>query len=114
LYDYTIGIRGIGDNDIVLVHLVLQEFDTITNVDLDVGVFETNGHVGKVLLGHTGHGFVDIHKDSFFNTFMLDDFTEDTTITATDNENLYGKFDPNESIAYTPSLLPQHTFLGLG
>lgn len=85
----TIGIRGISDNNIVLVDLILQELETITDVDLDLGVFETNGHVGKVLLGDTRNGFININKSGFFNTLVLDNFTKDTTITTTNDKNLY-------------------------
>lgn len=84
----TIGIGRISDNNIVLVDLILQELETITNVDLDLGVSKTNGHVGKVLLGNTRNGFIDIDKSGFFNTLMLDNFTKDTTVTTTNNENL--------------------------
>jgi hypothetical protein len=57
-------------------------------VNLNLGVFETNGHVGKVLLGDTRNSFIDINKSGFFNTFVLYNFTKDTTITTTNDENL--------------------------
>lgn len=85
----TIGIRGIGDNNIVLVNLILQELETVTDMDLDLGVLETNSHVGEILLGDTRNGLININKSGFFNTLVLDDFTEDTTITTTDDKDLY-------------------------
>jgi hypothetical protein len=84
----TIGIRGISNNNIILVGLILQEFETITNVDLDLGVLETNGHVGKILLGNTRNSLINVNKSSFFNTLVLDNFTENTTITTTNDKNL--------------------------
>lgn len=85
----TIGIRRVSDDNIILVDLVLQEFETVTNVKGDLGVFETNRHVGEVLLGDTRNSFVNIDKSGFFNTLVLDNFTKNTTVTTTNDKNLY-------------------------
>jgi hypothetical protein len=85
----TIGIRGVSDDDIILVGLVLQEFETITNVDVDLGVLKANRHVGEVLLGNTRDGLININKSGFLNTLVLDNFTKNTTITTTNNKDLF-------------------------
>lgn len=84
----TIGIRGISNDNIVLVGLVLQELEAIANVNLDLGVFEANGHVGEVFLGDTGNSLVNVNKSSFLDTLVLDNFTKNTTITTTNDKNL--------------------------
>jgi len=84
------GVGRVGDNNIKGVDLVFQVREAVTNVNVNLGVLETNGHVGQVLLGNTGNSLVDFAKNNFFNTVVLDDFTEDTTVTTTNNKNLLG------------------------
>lgn len=84
----TIRIGRVGNNDIVLVDLVLQELETVANVDLDLGVLETNGHVGEVFLGNARDSFVNVNKSSFLDTFVLDDLAENTSVTTTDHKHL--------------------------
>jgi hypothetical protein len=82
------GVGRVGDNNIKGVNLVFQVRETVANVNVNLGVLETNGHVRQVLLGNAGNSFVDFAENNFLNTFVLDDFTEDTTITATNNKDL--------------------------
>lgn len=49
----TLGVRAVSDDNIELVLALLEELETIANVDLDVGVLEANAHARKVLLGDT-------------------------------------------------------------
>lgn len=49
----TLGVGGVGDDDIEGVLEVLEELEAIANVDLDLGVLEASRHVGKELLGET-------------------------------------------------------------
>lgn len=49
----TLGVGGVGDDDIEGVLEVLKELEAITNVDLDLGVLEASRHVGEELLGET-------------------------------------------------------------
>jgi hypothetical protein len=81
-------IGRIGDNNVKGVDLVFQVRETVTNVNVNLGVLESNGHVGQVLLGNTRNSFIDFAKDDFLNTFVLDNFTKNTTITTTNNKNL--------------------------
>jgi hypothetical protein len=82
------GVGRVGDNNIKGVDLVFQVRETVTNVNVNLGVLETNGHVGQVLLGNAGNSLVDFAKNNFFNTVVLDNFTEDTAVTTTNNKNL--------------------------
>jgi len=50
------GVGAVGDDDVELVDVVLQEFEAVGNVDGDVGVFESDGHAAEVLLGETDDG----------------------------------------------------------
>jgi hypothetical protein len=84
----TNGVRGVSDDHIKGVDLVLQVRESVTNVNVDLGVLETNGHVGQVFFGNTGNGLVDFAKDNLLNAVVLDNFTEDTTITTTNNKDL--------------------------
>ncbi len=49
----TFGVGAVGDDNIELVLALLQELESIANVDLDVGVLEADAHAGQVLLGDT-------------------------------------------------------------
>lgn len=49
----TLWVRGVGDNDIEAVLVVVQELEAITDVDLALRVLVTLGHLGQVLLGET-------------------------------------------------------------
>jgi hypothetical protein len=81
----TNGVRRVGNDNIKGVDLILQVRETVTNVNVDLGMLETNGHVRQVLLGDTGYSFVDFAKHNLFNAVVLDDFTEDTTITTSND-----------------------------
>jgi len=54
----TLGVRGVGDDDIKAVLVVVQELEAIANVDLALGVLVTLGHLGQVLLGETDNGLL--------------------------------------------------------
>lgn len=48
----TNGIGGVSDDDIEAVDLVLEESESVANVDLDLGVLKSSSHRGQVLLGN--------------------------------------------------------------
>lgn len=54
----ALGVRAVGDDDIEFVLALLEELKTIANVDLGVGVLETDTHAGEVLLGDTDDGLL--------------------------------------------------------
>ena len=63
----TLGVRAVSDDNIELVLALLEELETIANVDLDVGVLEANAHARKVLLGDTDDSLRN-NKPHFLNT----------------------------------------------
>lgn len=48
----TNGIGRVSDDDIEAVDLVLEESESVSDVDLDLGVLESSSHRGQVLLGN--------------------------------------------------------------
>jgi hypothetical protein len=86
----TLGVGAVGDNNVELVLAVLQELKAITNVGVGVGVLEANGHAGEVLLGDTDDSLIDVAQGGLLDGGVLDDLTEDTTVTTTDNKDLLG------------------------
>lgn len=86
----TIGIGGVGDDDVELVLVVVEELEAIADVGLGLGVVEATGHGGEVLLGETDDSLVDVAEGSLLNTVVLDNLTEDTTVTTADDKNLLG------------------------
>lgn len=86
----TLRIGAISDNDVELVLVVLQELEAVADVGGSVGVLEANAHARKVLLGDADDSLVNVAQDGLLNGLVLDDLTEDTTVTATDDENLLG------------------------
>jgi hypothetical protein len=86
----TIGIGGVGDDDVELVLVVVEELEAIADVSLGLGVVEATGHGGEVLLGETDDSLVDVAEGSLLNTVVLDDLAEDTAVTTANDKNLLG------------------------
>ena len=86
----TLGVGAVSDDNIELVLAGLEELEAVTDVSLSVGVLEANAHAGEVLLGDTDDGLIDVTQDGLLNGLVLDDLTEDTTVTTTDDEDLLG------------------------
>jgi hypothetical protein len=51
-------VRGVGDNDIKLILIIIQEFKSISNVDLYLGVLEADSHAWEVLLRQSNHSLI--------------------------------------------------------
>lgn len=47
----TLRVRAVGDDNVELVLALLQELESIANVNPNVGVLEADAHAGQVLLG---------------------------------------------------------------
>lgn len=86
----ALGVRGVSDDDIKGVLVLSQELEAVANVDLDTGVVEANGHVGEVQLRDTGDSLVNVAEHGLLDTGVLDDLTENTTVTAANDKNLLG------------------------
>ena len=52
----SLWIGRVGDNDIEAVLVILKKLESVSNVDLNLGVLVTDGHAGEVLLGETDNG----------------------------------------------------------
>lgn len=88
----TNGVRRVGDDDVEagFVLGVLEELETVTNDDSGLGMSETLGHLGKVLLGDTGDGLINVAEDGLLDRVVLDNLTEYTTVTTADNKDTLG------------------------
>jgi hypothetical protein len=53
---WSLWVGRIGDNNIKLILVVIQELESISNVSLDLWVLVTDCHAGKIFLGETDHG----------------------------------------------------------
>ena len=86
----ALGVGGVGDDDVELVLVVVEELEAVADVDLDVGVLVSNAHARQVLLAETDDGLVNVAEDGLLDAVVLDDLAEDTTVTTTDDEDLLG------------------------
>jgi hypothetical protein len=86
----TLGVRAVSDDDVELVLAGLEELEAVTDVGLSVGVLEANAHAREVLLGDTDDGLINVAQDGLLDGLVLDDLTEDTTVTTTNDEDLLG------------------------
>ena len=53
---WTLWVGRVGDDDIELVLVVVEELESISNVDLDLWVLVADGHSWEKLLGETDNG----------------------------------------------------------
>jgi len=104
---WSLWVRRVGNDDIECVFEILQILETISNVNFHLGVLEANGHSGEVFLGETddslhirsAHGarheaiqtdLVNVAQGGLLNTVVLDDLTQNTSITTTNDQDLLG------------------------
>lgn len=50
---WSLWVGGVGDDDIELVLVVVEELESVADVDLDLRVLVADGHAREVLLGET-------------------------------------------------------------
>lgn len=50
---WSLWVGGVGDDNIELVLVVIQELESISNVNLNLWVLVADGHAWEVLLGQT-------------------------------------------------------------
>lgn len=86
----TFGVGGIGDDNIKLVLVILEELEAVANVLLGLGVLEADAHTGQVLLGDTDDGLVNVAEDGLLDALVLDYLTEDTAVAAANDQDLLG------------------------
>lgn len=83
-------VGGVGDDDVELALLVLEELEAVADDGGGLGVLEADRHAGEELLGETDDSLVDVAEDGLLDAVVLDDLTEDTTVTTANDENLLG------------------------
>jgi hypothetical protein len=86
----TIGVGGVGDDDVELVLVVVEELDAIADVGLGLGVVEAASHGREVLLGETDNSLVNVAEGGLLDTVVLDNLTENTTVTTANDKDLLG------------------------
>lgn len=86
----ALGIGRVGNDDVEAVLVVVEELEAIANVHLGLGVAETLGHVGQVLLGQADDSLVNVAENGLLNAIVLHNFAENTAVTATNDEDLLG------------------------
>lgn len=86
----AIRVGGVGDDDIKLALLLVEKLEAVANVGLDGRVLVANSHTREVLLGETDDSLVNVAEDGLLDRLVLDNLTEDTTVTTTNDKNLLG------------------------
>ena len=56
----SLWVRGVSDDDVELVLVVIKELESISDVDLDLGVLVADGHSWKVLLREADDGLYGV------------------------------------------------------
>jgi hypothetical protein len=102
---WSLWVRGVGDDDIKGILVVIQELEAISDMYLNLGVLEANRHAREELLREANNGLkgnsamrgshgnklmylVNVAQYRLLDTVMLDDFTQHTSIATTDDQNL--------------------------
>lgn len=57
----AVRVRGVGDDDVESVLVLVEELEAVADVHLDLGVVETLGHAGEVLLREANNGLLFIN-----------------------------------------------------
>lgn len=84
------GIRRVGDDNVELVLVLLDELETVTDVDLNAGILITDSGVGQELAGSINNDLINLADVELLNGRMLGELTKDTSVTSTDDQNLLG------------------------
>lgn len=106
----ALGIGRVGNNDVEAILVVVEKLEAVANLDLGLGVAEALGHIGEVLLRKANDGLqgcvrmilllvvqglhilsihlVNVAKSSLFDTVVLDNLAENTTVSTTNDKNL--------------------------
>lgn len=84
---WTLWITAVRDDDIEFVFAVSQEFEAISNVHFHSRVLEADGHARQVFLADTRDSLVNVTEDGLLHCFMLDDLTQNTTVTTANDQD---------------------------
>ena len=83
-------VAAVGDDDIEFILAVREEFEAVSDVNVDCGVLISDGHSREVFLADPDDGLVDVAQDGLLDGFMLDDLSEDTAVTAANDQDGLG------------------------
>ena len=78
----TLWVRAVRDDHIKGILVVLQELESVANMDLHLGVVEADAHAWEVLLAKTDDGLVNVTQNRLFHALVLDHLSQDAAITA--------------------------------
>lgn len=67
-----------------------QELKSIADVDGDSRVLVARRHVRQVLLGHSNDGLVDIAEGDSLDRLVLEDLSNDTSVSSSNNKDFLG------------------------
>lgn len=84
------GIRRVGDDNVELVLVLLDELKTITDVDGDALILVSDGGVGEELAGGINDDLINLANVELLDGRVASKLTEDTSITSSDDQNLLG------------------------
>lgn len=83
----TFWVTAVGDDNIKFIFAISEKLKAVSDVDVDCGVLISNGHAGQVFLADSNDSFVNVAKDGLLDGLMLDNLTEDATITASNDQD---------------------------
>ena len=86
----ALGVGGVGDDDVELVLVVVEELEAVADVHLDLGVLVADAHAGQVLLAEADDGLVDVAEHGLLDTVVLDDLAQDAAVAAADDQHVLG------------------------
>jgi hypothetical protein len=86
----ALGVGRVGDDDVELVLVVVEELEAIADVHLDLGVLVSDAHAGQVLLAEADDGLVDVAEHGALDAVVLDDLAQDAAVAAADDEDVLG------------------------
>ncbi|KAH3662402.1 hypothetical protein OGAPHI_005654 [Ogataea philodendri] len=84
----TFWVRGVGDDHVKTILVVVQELETVSDMDSDLWVGVRFGHLWEVFFGNGNDVLVNVTQNGFLDTLVLDDFSKDTTISSSNDQHL--------------------------
>lgn len=81
-------VAGICDDHVILARIVPEICESIAHVHIDFWVFKSNSHGGEVGLANANNAFVNLDQGNRLYRGVLDNLTQDTAITATNDKDL--------------------------
>lgn len=81
-------VTAIGDYNVKLATMLLQELKTVAYVKRDFRVIQSDTHRGQVLFRYLQHFRIDFHLHDPFYLWMFGYFTSNSAISTSDYQNL--------------------------